>query len=244
MAEVLIDRLTAAAPDRLPQAALPGIFSAFASAMDALARSPDADFGHSRAWLAAERAVTLLLRKATPEVRAGCLRALFAEGPSLGWLNSILRSEIFAHGRYGNRAQPEDQRLLTTAEFAAALETMFGRYRNAPPADLLAVPNLISLLYGWDQGTGTDEARRWVEARVTTDAGLLAFLSRARSWRATNDVVYYPLKQADLEKFLDYNNAVERVQRVAVSPDVPADQRTLAGELMDAFAQDRRDREE
>ena len=242
MAEVLIDRLTAA-PDRLPQAALPGVFAAFAHAMDGLARTPDEDFGHSRAWLAAERAVTVLLRNAAPDARASCLRVLFTEGQSLGWLNAILRSEIFAHGHYGERPQPEDQRLLTAPEFAAALDTMFERYRNAPPAEILAVPNLISLLYGWAQGTGTDEARRWVVAQTATDAGLLAFLARARGWRATNDVVYYPLKQTDLANFLDYDDAVHRVQRIAASPDAPADHRRLAAELIEAFGQDRRDRD-
>src|SRR5262245_15119710 len=64
-----------------------------------------------------ERAVELLLKKIPAGERAECLRRLFDHGRSLGWITSLLRSEIFAHGYYGHRSEPEEQRLLTVAEF-------------------------------------------------------------------------------------------------------------------------------
>jgi hypothetical protein len=242
MAEVLVDRLTVA-PSRVPQAALPGVLAAFAHEMDGMARSPSDDFaGYSRAWLAGERAVTVLLGVAEPETRAACLRALFDDGQSLGWLTDTLRSEIFAHGHYGDRREPEDRWLLTAAEFTAALNKMLQRYRDTSPADLLAVPNFVNLLYAWQQGSGTDEPRTWVLEQTATDAGLLAFLSRARSVRVSNDEVQYPLKQEDLERFLDYDAAVDRLRRLSENADAPAEERQLASRLLQALDQGRRER--
>ena len=241
MAEVLIDRLTAAA-NRIPQSALTGILAALDHVMDDIARSsPDGDFvGHSRAWLGGQRAVTLLLRQAEAETRGACLRALFTDGISLGWLTSIFRSETFAHGHYGEQRQPEDQWLLTANEFAAVLSTMLERYRSTPPAVLLAVPNFGSLLYAWKQGSRDDEAKAWVENQTRTDAGLLAFLSRVRSWRATNGEVFHPLKQEDLEHFMDYAATAQRVQHLAENPVLAEGDRQLAAELLQALDQGRR----
>ena len=153
MAEVLIERIISAV-DRVPSLAVPGIFASLADTLDAVALSSrDGDFGQHRAWGAAEHTVELLLKKVPPEERAECLRRLFTEGKALGWITSILRSEIFAHGHYGDRAEPEDQRLLTVAEFAHVLATMLRRFAATPPEDLMRVPNLMSVLYGWKQAS-------------------------------------------------------------------------------------------
>ena len=124
---------------------------------------------------------------------------------STGWQTSLLRSEIFAHGHYGERAEPEAQRLLTPAEFQQVLASMTGRYSTMPPQQLRAVPNLVSLLYGWKQAARNNDAKRWVEDNTQADEELLAFLSRARSWSANDAGVQYLLKPQDLSNFLDYD---------------------------------------
>ena len=125
-----------------------------------------------------------------------------------------------------------DQWLLTADEFAAVLNTMLERYRSSPPATLLAVPNFGSLLYAWKQGSRDDEAKAWVENQTRTVAGLLAFLSRVRSWRATNGDVFYPLKQEDFEYFLDYPATAQRVQHLSENPDLAVADRQLAAQLL------------
>jgi hypothetical protein len=239
MAEVLIDRVIALA-DQVPEAAIPGMFAAFASAMDELALSSMAeDFGEPSAWRSARRAVRVLLNRAR-EIRTRSLRALFTEGLALGWLTDILRSEIFAHGHYGDRAQPETEWLLTAPEFTDVLSTMLRRYRETPPAELMRVPQLLSLLFAWHQGGRTDETRRWVEAQIATDSALLAFLSRVRGWGASSDAgVYYPLRQRELEYFLDFDDAVRRLQAIALSPSASEADRKLASELLIAVDQGR-----
>lgn len=240
MADVLIDRIAAVA-DRIPAEAIPGILIAFAQNMDDIALSSrDGDFGQHRAWAPAERAVSLLLRRTSGAARAACINVLFSQGRALGWLTSILRGEIFAHGYFGDRAEPQDQWLLTAEEFKQVLDIMLARFRSSSPNELLRVPNLMSLLYGWQQGAQNDEARRWVEAQTADDAGLLAFLPRARAWVAS-DQVYYPLRRQDLENFLDYSDAVARLQRLAIDPNIPRQDRDTATEMLEAVRQGERD---
>jgi hypothetical protein len=237
MAEVLIDRLIAAA-EHVPTAAVPGVFAAFSAVLDTIARvSPERDFGEVAAWRSARRAVQLLLKRVPQEDRQVCLRRLF-EGPALGWLASLLRSEIFSHGLYGDKSEPESQRLLTAAEFEVVLRTMLKRFSETPPDKLMRAPNLMSLLYGWMQGGGADEARQWVEKQTSTDSGLLTFLSHARGWAANSNIgVYYPLRKNDLQNFLDYEEAVRRVRAIAASSTASEADRDLAAELLVAIDQ-------
>jgi hypothetical protein len=133
--------------------------------------------------------------------------------------------------------------LLTAAEFTVVLETMLNRYRNAAPDELLRVPNTLSLLYAWRQGAANDEVREWVARVIETDAGagFLRLLSRIRSWRSSNDLVYYPLKRDDLQNFLDFDHAVRRLNEIEGRPDVTPEDRQLATELLRAIDQGRND---
>jgi predicted KAP-like P-loop ATPase len=242
MAELMFERLIAAV-ERIPEAAVPNIMSALSDILDDVALSTrDGDWGQHRSWGAAEHLVEKLMRKVTdPAIRRDCIVRLFTDGRAIGWQTSLLRSEIFAHGHYGDREEPQDQRLLTPAEFQQALASMISRYNAMPPERLRAVPNLVSLLYGWKQAARSDDARRWVEANTQTDEDLLTFLSRARGWSSSNGVVQYPLKRQDLSNFLDYDSAVRRVEAIAGDKQVPAGRRQLAAELLIAVRQGQRD---
>jgi hypothetical protein len=237
-AEVLIDRLIAWS-DRVREEAIPGILASFAATMDKIATShPAGRFGDHAAWRIAERAVTVLLKRVTGEVRAESLRTLFEEGQALGWLSDILRGEIFSHGHFGDRPQPEQEWLLTAEEFTRALTTMLRRYRETPAAELMRAPRLLNLLFAWLQGSGTDEARKWVEAQTATDLGLLTFLSAARGRVSSSSIgVYYPLRRSDLEVVLDVDRAIQRVEAISTRPDASATDRRLTSDLLIAFDQ-------
>jgi predicted KAP-like P-loop ATPase len=238
MAEVLIDRLIAWS-DRVPEAAVLGIFASFASTMDDIAWTTKAgDFGEHGAWRSATRAVTVLLKRTTGELRRASLNRLFVDGRAVGWLTEILRNEIFSHGHFGDRAQPESEWLLSAAEFADVLATMLRRYRDTPPSELMRVPKLLSVLYAWLQGSGPDEPRRWVQAQTATDAGLLAFLARVRGWAASSTIgIYYPLRRRDLQNFIDVEDALQRVRAISTSANASQADRQLASELLTAFEQ-------
>jgi len=176
-AEVLVDRLEAMS-EGVPEAAIPGILATFADTMDLPAFSkPQRDFGRHPVWDAATRATKRLLKRTTGETRAASVCRLFEEGTSLGWLTNLLRGEIFSHGHYGDRATGEDRWLLTASEFTSVLSTMLRRYRETQAAELMRVPDFLSLLYAWKQGSGTDEVRAWVATHTATDKELFEFLS-------------------------------------------------------------------
>jgi hypothetical protein len=237
-AEVLMDRLAAIA-DKIPATAIGGIVRAFAQTMDAPEFSHTVrDFGVRLTWHVANRIVELLLPRTSDDQRKAVLRQLFAEGGAIGWLTHILRGEIFAHGHHGDRPTPPERWLLTTDEFNEALATMLRRYREMPPAALSQVPNFLSLLYAWKQGSGTDEARDWVTAFTATDQGLLTFLSSARSWTAsTARGVYYPLKREEVQPFIDVDAAIARVNAIIQRATATTDEKNRARELLNAFAQ-------
>lgn len=242
MAEVMIERIISAVA-RIPAEAVPGILASFTATLDEIALlSPSDDFGISRAWGAAEHAVGLLLKRVPENQRNECWRRLFTEGRSLGWIASLLRSEIFAHGHFGDRPEPEDQRLLTPAEFDVVKEVVLQRFTRSSTAELLKLPNLLSLLYGWKQGANNDDARDWVEIATRTDAGLLEFLSRVRGWSAGTGGVRYPLRRSDLENFLDYEAARLRVEQMSNDGTRGIESRKLAAELLLAFQDGLRER--
>jgi predicted KAP-like P-loop ATPase len=242
MAELLIDRLIAA-HQQVPAAAVPGIFASLSATLDNVALSTrDGDFGQHRAWGAAERLVPKLLATIDPLLRADCLYQLFSTGAAIGWQTYLLRGEISAHGHYGDRSKPEDQRLLSPDEFEQVRPIMLARYAAMPPEQLGAAPNLISLLYGWEQAAHNDDAKNWAQANTQSEENLLAFLSRARGWSLSSDRgVQYPLKRQDVGHFLDYDATIQRVRAIAARPDGSTADRLLANDLLLAFEQGRSD---
>jgi hypothetical protein len=142
-AEVLMDRLVAIG-DRIPGAAVSGILRAFAETMDTPAFSEKVGgFGVRIAWEVAKRLVELLLPRISGCERKSVLDAMFGGGRAIGWLTHLLRGEIFAHGRFGDRATPPDRWLLTAEEFDGVLSTMLQRYRQNPAAELIQVPDFF-----------------------------------------------------------------------------------------------------
>ena len=239
MGEVLLDRLLSR-PDQIPEPAILGILSALASTMDDVAlMTKPGDFGEHSIWRTARRAVLTLLRRTTGDLRQACVTALFVDGRAIGWLTDILRGEIFAHGYYGDRAQPETEWLLTAIEFREVLVAMLDRYRATPVPALMRVPQFLSLLYAWRQGGDPEEVRQWVREATTSDTGLLLFLSSIRGWRAANGHVYYPLRQMDLESFLNVDDALHRLEAVSNSADASEEHRKLASDLLKAVEQGR-----
>jgi KAP family P-loop domain len=241
LADVVIDRV-AGWSNRIPIKAVPGIVNALAQMMDFPTLSMMADLGRHPSWELATRAVRGLLSRVTGDIRASSLRALFVEGAALGWLSEILRREMFSHGRFGDRPDPPERRLLSETELEEVLSIMLKRYRETDLGQLMAVPDLLNLLFAWLEGGGEDEPRKWVSERIITDKGFVDLLSRLRTWAAVNDIIYYPLKRANVEPFLDFDEAVRRLDNIISSSTArpSATERQLALELREAVQQGER----
>ena len=105
----------------------------------------------------------------------------------------------------------------------------------------MRVLELLGLLYAWLQGGREDEVRAWVDAQTKTDGGLLTFLSSVRGWGAVNGVVYYPLRRSELEKFLDFDLAIRRLEIISRNDDASEADRVRASELLEASKQSERE---
>src|SRR5436190_18760333 len=71
---------------------------------------------------------------------------LFSRGAALGWLTSVLRAEIFKHGRFGDRKSTPDRWRLPEAEFNRACDIMLARYQSMSMAEILATPESAHIL--------------------------------------------------------------------------------------------------
>ncbi|OBQ70146.1 hypothetical protein A8146_28500 [Mesorhizobium loti] len=75
---------------------------------------------------------------------------------------------------------------------------------------------MLSLLFGWAQAGDFEEVREWVQANTLDDRKFLSFLYHARGWvSSSNRGVYYPLKKNELDYFLDFESAVQRLYSIA-----------------------------
>jgi len=136
--------------------------------------------------------------------------------------------------------------MATTAIDQSPKSSGYSRLRNLsafgrPCLDVIRPCRLISLLYGWEQAAGNDDAKNWVRANTQSDDDLLAILARSRGCTSGSYGIQYPLKRQDIGHFLDYDAARQRVRDFAERPDANANHRRIAAELLEAFAQGDRD---
>jgi predicted KAP-like P-loop ATPase len=221
-ADLMLERIKSSAYEVLAPAQCGNLLVAFSQVMDeAYRRHPIDRFSISSLWDRAERLIPLLLSRLEAARRAEVVAAMFREGAAIGWLTSLFRHEIFAHGRFGDRARPEDERLFTSAELDKIIELMLDRYRAMSANDVLGCPNPVSLLFAWQQAGDKERPRLLIEANVTSDEGLVETLEHFTSTinssdRGTFDV----LKKDNLEHFVDYESARLRINSLKMHGDL------------------------
>jgi hypothetical protein len=197
-------------------------------------RHPFDQFWVSSLWERAERPIPLLLSRLEPAPRAAVVTTMFSEGAAIGWLTSLFRHETFAHGRYGDRLRPEDERLFTNAELDRITEIMLGRYRAMSASDVFGCPDPISLLFAWRQGGDEQGPRRLVEANIVSDEGLIETLEHLASTIYSSDRGKVGvLKKENLAPFMDYKNATQRIHALTDHNDLGARAAQLAIALDD-----------
>lgn len=232
----LMDRLKNKGVQRIARSSLPVIVDALADSMDAAALTTGSgDWGEHWIWRDGESLLEAIWPALEEDERALLAQRIFNSGKSIGWLTEILRGEIFAHGIYGASQKPESEWLLSRHELDIAAAELLRRYRDMTPADLDRVPRIAPMLYAWmqyEEGS-SDEIRAKVEELCRSDEDFLKFLQKMRSWQSTNGIVFYPLKESNLSRFVDVQQARDRLIGLSEAP-APAIARE-AGELMEAF---------
>lgn len=184
-------------------------------------------------WDRAERLIPILYSRLGNDQRAETTQTLFAHGRALGWLTSVLREEIFAHGRFGNRKKTQDEWLLPDPEFELACQTMVARYRSMTIGAILASPRPLGIFFAWSQAGYEAEPREAIANSTRTDEGLVEVLSAfTTSVESSNRGRYTVLNKEYGNIFFDYDVAISRLKAIATSGRLEL--RSKAQELVDA----------
>lgn len=238
MAEVLIERILIKTNEISPEAAY-GIILGMGDNLDLLQKNSTRNLFIPHPWKRAEKALGKLLERISDsDQRFELLRNLFSKGKALGWLVSVLRGEIFAHGHYGQKPKPLDQRLLKVEEFQEILPIILRRFSETPAEKIMETPDLLSLLYCWQQGAKNEDAAEWVKRNTRSDEQLIRFLSRVRGVRHRDSFgLHYPLIKRELAPFIDCEESLRRVKEIAERENASVELKIPAKELLTAFAQ-------
>lgn len=214
-ADVLLERLDAASAEGLSQVRSRNLLLLFSNVLDETYRARPFDrFWVDTIWDRAQRLFPRLLTALGNE-RADVLNQMFTEGRALNWLTTILRRETFSHGRYGDRAKPEEERYLTAQELDAVTAVMIDRYRKLSVDDLVQSIDPVSLLYAWLQ-VGDDEGPKKLALEAfKSEEGLVSLLEAMRGRVTSSTGRYFVLKRANLEPFFDYDEARARAEEIA-----------------------------
>lgn len=214
--DVLFERLRAMNPQLWTEARAKNVLLALGQMMDdAYRQNPTEENFIVTSWDRAERLVPILYARIPEPSRAHVNEQLFGSGASIGWLTSVLRTEIFSHGRWGDQKKSSDQWLLPAAEFERACELMLVRYGAMSIDEIIASPRAVHILYAWAQAGDDAGPRTLIAQAFRTDQGLLNVLNTFTATAISSDIGRYTyLKLDDLKRFTDEDIAV-RLENIA-----------------------------
>jgi hypothetical protein len=229
-ADMMLERIKGGAFELLSAKQRVNLLIAFSHTLDTTYNvKPSVVFGTLGLWNRAERLIPVLLSRLEQDERAAVLKTMFTEGKAMGWLTSVLRRETFAHGRYGSRARPMEDWLVTGEEFAAISADMLVRFQALTPDQLIESMDPLDLLFAWLQLGDDNGPRRLVQASIETEEGFIKVLEglKSGSSRRSDGV----LKRESLSPFLDYDAAIDRIKSLKDSGSLSEQ----AAKLLDAF---------
>lgn len=218
--DVLIERLRGADQTVWSDARPLHMLLAFGHAMDDIHRRSAIDRQLIMTTTGrAERLVPILFARLAPATRHDAVEQLFGAAPDIGWLTILIRTETFAHGKYGQRRRPADEWILSAPEFDQASALMLARYRRMGLDEILETPRPLSLLFGWNQLGDADGPRKLIASATVSDADFLAFLTRLMSQIDSSDGRFTVLKRENIDPFLDYDGMRKRLDEIVAGAD-------------------------
>ncbi len=214
--EHVLNRLDDECIAGLDEAQLVGIVKSLSGMMDAAM----AEDGEQRAFsLSLDGIANIVIKSClnrlhglNPAAQAETVRQIAREGQAINWLvGKFFRSQLFRHGKVGNEADSPDQWEISENVLDEAIEILKARVSEQVTKELIPnLPDISAYLYGWLNITGDDQAIDWVREYTITDEGFLSILNHLRGW-SMSDKVYYPLSKDAVERFLDWDDTVARL---------------------------------
>ncbi len=174
------------------------------------------------------------IREKDADVAHNLITSIFKKSPSINWLVSdLFRKELFDHGMAGNRESSNDG-ALTGDEVAEVKAILKSRLKDKSTRDAIGCySNLIRFMYGWCDLAGIRSPRAWVRRFTKDDRNFLKFLEGMGS-SVISDKKYNIIKKRDVDIFLDWNTAQQRVDDLTMSKD--KQMATFAGNIQKIMA--------
>jgi hypothetical protein len=215
--DVLLERVKSFDPELLNSIKRQNLLIAFSSMMDqAYHQCPFDLHWVNSIWDRAERLVPVLLSELNARERKAILTKMFSNGASIGWLTSLFRHDTFAQGRYGDQKRPESEWLFSSKEMNCIAELMVKRYQSMDVEEVLSSPSPISLLFAWRQGGDEEGPWKLFAREINSDETLIRVLERLASTMTSSDRGSFDvLKRNNVAPFLDYDEAQQRVKKLA-----------------------------
>lgn len=142
-------------------------------------------------------------------------RHFFKDSPSLGWLTSILRREIFAHGKFGDDKKRREEWWIPEAQFEKACQIMIDRYRSTNLTTILETPRPIHIFFAWKQAGDEQGVQDFLKNSIENDQGLIDVLGIfTTSVVTSNRGSYTVLKREYVSAFLDYDLVMHRLTNI------------------------------
>jgi hypothetical protein len=168
-------------------------------------------WGQYQIWDFGKYILTNYLNRLDPERQNEFIRISFENGRAISWLSSVHRTQFHFRSKM-ETIEPE--RLLSTRAYNAATEILLTRWRSLPES-VLKGPKFLDILWAWKQAGNSDHGpRHWCQTISETDDGLIDLLEACKSWGATNDVVYFSIRERDISPFVDFDECMHRVNEI------------------------------
>lgn len=232
MARVLIGRLYLLDGSEMAPSVVSNLVRVLSNCMDDVGyEEGPGEFGTIWSWQAAEALFKKFFLELAPAQRQELVSELFSSGRAIGWLMcELVRGEIFAHGRYGDRRVPESEWLFSDDQLTEAIELLTGRFRGPDRPKIIKTPELLGLLYGWLQSGDQEGVHLWIEEQRSTDKGFLRMIDafRGTSRHRRREVI----RRRDIEAFLDFKETQRRLRGIVTKSAPTSNACALAYELL------------
>ena len=100
---------------------------------------------------------------------------------------------------------------MTDDELDQVTEIMISRYRAMSASEILSAIRPLDILFAWNQAGDAGGPRSLIEAHIDMDEDLVDALERLTTPVSSSEGDYSTLRRENLEPFLDYDRARNRV---------------------------------
>lgn len=217
--EVLMDRLRSSKGSGLDAVGAGNLFLALSDALDDPGVVPNInEFLGPQLWRDAEGLIPTFREKLDAHFMQVACDA-FEEGRAIEWLVSLFRTEIFAHGRFGDQRRPEDHWMFSDLELDKITHVFVPRLAHLGIQGMLNLRSPLQAVYAWLQSGKEEMVRSEIDKYIKNDNQFLHFLDRASSITQSSAGDYQGLRRDNLKSLLDYDQARQRADRLAERDD-------------------------